>query len=44
MSHFTIETPIRNIAAVREACQEVGVELIEHAVARWVIDLSSIAV
>ena len=35
MSHFaTIATQIRDIAALREACRELGVELIENAVAR----------
>ena len=35
MSHFTtIETQIRDIAALREACRELGVDLQEHAVAR----------
>ena len=35
MSHFaTIQTQIRDIAALRAACQEMGVELIENAVAR----------
>jgi hypothetical protein len=35
MSHFTtIETQIRDAAALREACQELGVELLENAVAR----------
>ncbi len=35
MSHFTtIETQIRDITALREACHELGVELIENAVAR----------
>ena len=35
MSHFTsIETQIRDVAALREACRELGVDLIENAVAR----------
>lgn len=35
MSHFTtIETQIRDIAALREACRELGVELLENAEAR----------
>ncbi len=35
MSHFTtIQTQIKDIAALREACRELGVELIENAVAR----------
>ena len=35
MSHFTtIQTQIRDIAALRGACEELGVELIENAVAR----------
>jgi hypothetical protein len=35
MSHFTsIQTQIRDIAALRAACTELGVELIENAVAR----------
>jgi hypothetical protein len=35
MSHFTtIETQIRDIAALRAACAELGVELTENAVAR----------
>jgi hypothetical protein len=35
MSHFTtIQTQIRDIAALREVCRELGVELIENAVAR----------
>ncbi len=35
MSHFTtIQTQIRDIAALREACRELGVELIENAEAR----------
>ena len=35
MSHFaTIQTQIRDIAALRETCRELGVELIENAVAR----------
>lgn len=35
MSHFTtIQTQIRDIAALRAACSELGVELIENAVAR----------
>jgi len=34
MSHFTtIQTQVRDIAALREACRELGVELIENAVA-----------
>jgi hypothetical protein len=32
MSHFTtIQTQIRDAAALRDACKELGVELIEHA-------------
>ena len=35
MSHFTtIETQVRDIPALREACRELGVELLENAVAR----------
>jgi hypothetical protein len=35
MSHFaTIETQIRDIAALREACRELGMGLIANAVAR----------
>lgn len=35
MSHFaTIETQIKDETALREACRELGVELIENAVAR----------
>ena len=35
MSHFTtIETQVRDIGALREACRELGVELLENAVAR----------
>ena len=35
MSHFTtIETQIRDVAALRSACSELGVELIENAEAR----------
>jgi hypothetical protein len=35
MSHFaTIETQLRDIAALREACRELGAELITDAVAR----------
>lgn len=35
MSHFTeIQTQIRDIAALRDACRELGVELIENAEAR----------
>ena len=35
MSHFTtIQTQIRDIAALRAACQELGLDLIENAVAR----------
>lgn len=35
MSHFaTIQTQVRDMAALREACRELGVELIENAVAR----------
>ena len=35
MSHFTtIQTQIRDIAALRLACHELGIELTEHAVAR----------
>ena len=35
MSHFTtIQTQIRDAAALRDACQELGVELIENAEAR----------
>lgn len=35
MSHFTtIATQIKDIDALREACHELGVELIENAVAR----------
>jgi hypothetical protein len=35
MSHFTtIETQIRDAAALREACRELGVELKENAEAR----------
>jgi hypothetical protein len=35
MSHFTtIETQIRDVTALREACRELGVELTENAVAR----------
>jgi hypothetical protein len=35
MSHFaTIETQIKDETALREACRELGVELIENATAR----------
>ena len=35
MSHFTtIQTQIKDIAALRAACQELGVELIEQATTR----------
>jgi hypothetical protein len=35
MSHFTtIQTQIKDIAALRTACAELGVELIENGVAR----------
>ena len=35
MSHFTtIETQIRDVSALRDACRELGVELIENAEAR----------
>ena len=35
MSHFaTITTQIKDVPALREACRELGVELIENAVAR----------
>lgn len=35
MSHFTqIETQVRDIAALREACRELGLELVENAEAR----------
>ena len=35
MSHFTtIETQIRDPATLREACRELGVELIENTLAR----------
>jgi hypothetical protein len=35
MSHFTtIQTQVRDITALRAACTELGVELIENAVAR----------
>lgn len=35
MSHFTsIETQIRDTAALREACRELGVEVLEHTTAR----------
>ena len=35
MSHFTtIQTQIRDIAALREACRELGVELVENTQAR----------
>lgn len=35
MSHFTtIQTQIKDIAALRDACRELGVELNENAVAR----------
>lgn len=35
MSHFaTIQTQIKDIAALRAACGELGVELLENAVAR----------
>jgi hypothetical protein len=35
MSHFTsIQTQIKDIAALRAACTELGVELLENAVAR----------
>ena len=35
MSHFTtIQTQIRDITALRDACHELGVQLIENAVAR----------
>ncbi len=35
MSHFTtIQTAVRDTAALREACRELGVELIENATAR----------
>jgi hypothetical protein len=35
MSHFTtIQTQIKDIAALRAACSELGVELIENGVAR----------
>ena len=35
MSHFTtIQTQIKDVTALRDACRELGVELIENAVAR----------
>jgi hypothetical protein len=35
MSHFTtIQTQIRDASALREACRELGIELIENAEAR----------
>ena len=35
MSHFTeIQTEIRDIAALRDACVEMGLELLRHATAR----------
>jgi hypothetical protein len=35
MSHFTtIQTQIRDIHALREACRELGLEVLENAVAR----------
>ena len=35
MSHFTtIQTQIKDLAALRAACQEMGLDLIENAVAR----------
>lgn len=35
MSHFTeIKTQIRDIAALREACRELGVQLLDNAEAR----------
>ncbi len=35
MSHFTsIQTQVRDIAALRDACAELGVEVIEDALAR----------
>ena len=35
MSHFTtIETQVRDIGALREACRELGGELLENAIAR----------
>ena len=35
MSHFTsIQTQIRDMAALRAACMELGVELVENSVAR----------
>jgi hypothetical protein len=35
MSHFTtIQTQVRDIHALRDACRELGVDLIENAVAR----------
>ena len=35
MSHFTtIQTQIRDLAALREACREMGIEVVENAVAR----------
>lgn len=35
MSHFTtIQTQIRDLAALRDACRELGVELLENTLAR----------
>jgi hypothetical protein len=35
VSHFTtVQTQVHDIAALRNACQELGVELIEHGEAR----------
>lgn len=35
MSHFTtIETQVRDIAALRDACQELGLQVVENADAR----------
>ena len=35
MSHFTtVQTQIRDVSALREACQELDVELVENAEAR----------
>ena len=39
MSHFvTIETQIRDIAALRDACEELGLELLHEAEARGYAD------
>ena len=39
MSHFaTIQTQIRDIAALRDACRELGVELIENTQAGMIPD------